>query len=1380
MRVNEVRSRATALAVATIAATGILSLVPAFGDPPARQSVTANLDSTNRHQALNGLDVFLPEGYRGPLPIKVRVDCIDRSATPALAVEVAVYGPDARLLNLTRRPEHGCDAYEVDLVGAGAPSGGGIAATGTATGTGARAGAEIGVGVHRSGPLAKDSQLKEPAVFVFNPVHGNWTEAKPFKPATAEPQRLYATLAEGRQRIIGGVIALPETQQAEPAKSSPVSLAKPLQQVNPADGYLAIDRIEPDSKGAYSVALPLLLRPSRGPGPSISIRYSSQGAPGVLGRGWDLAISSIEVRGSSPIYHPDYETEDYALDGMDLIALDNFGTEIQPLYKGGPILPRVVGTRVFRLRNNTGGLIVRRYGAAPGSYYWEIWDPHAHVTKLYGGRLDSQGNRFEFSSDGNGLLRQRLSSGSSTRDVIGQWGLTQEFDNQRARNGAEYAYHRSETTARDCASSWGACKAALRLDWVEYNKAFAAPAGSVLESGVTRLSFEWSERPTARFNSDGRLGFLRTYEFWLDKLHVLYRPDKSAVVGVRPDGYAVFAEHAFSLEDSHACLNFDAVLASYSVAANPRYDGAKSALEIQKFTFDYEGQRFGNGGGCNRPWQDKLSSGTFGDLPEPAGGTFAFPSKLLSDLGFGALAKQSLLGTSRTEETGASLYVGIGPVGRESAKEITVGFKGGVNFSKSQGNSILIDVTGDGIDDIVYKSGQGLRYCAGERDPAPPHVVAYPAQRCGDIEGINEFSVSNASTVSAGVEYYPGFSTFAGVGFNSSDSDTYVYFTDRDGDGLLDLVSYGQVFYGQGEDRANKIVRFLPRSSLTPPIPGDVAPHKLQARLPLDVRDTIRDIEAKLEAVTRRLRTLNYTQTTIAWEAPLDGSVTIAGQFVAGTSTPDPDNAGALGQDFGPMQFKALHDEVRGYQTTYIDDRFNCRLWVWDEACHEIYSDPFNPHYARQRTQIGFIDVPAPRVQVALSQKNNPPAASVVVCAEAPQAADGFDLAALPIAAPCQPADGGGKLIQVKAGDVLYLTYSVHPHFNKWLKPTARIAYARVTDDPAFAIFKAGDPNKVLASLGCNWQETVVGPGADCLLARQTRYEFDLLTGTVASAPGETAGLPPGQERKLEGRFEIPADLVRDYRIFFDVLAARVPDTGVETRPDPANLPPFSNTRPATSLRRLFRQEVSADCGALTGSCTVDIAPQCDPAATNDCTTFATDPASQFLLAARIVVEHRAGGSALQVRNIDQRLSALSWRKPPQVTSVLVDPDGKPKASGARMAVYLPIAMGDPDLEYLRVEEGKFANPDTKLTDQVPEPGTIDFKDLMTDERRNVELARLRQTVGLCDFATEIMGFLGSHFSANGQPYAEDYMAFWKAKVDSCESCLRLSRHRLS
>ncbi len=98
-------------------------------------------------------------------------------------------------------------------------------------------------------------------------MHGNWTESKAFVPSDQEPEHVYATLTERHQRIIGGVIAVPDSLQSEPARSAPSWLANSLDKINPASGYLGIDRIDPDSKGAYTVNLPLLLRPSRGPGP---------------------------------------------------------------------------------------------------------------------------------------------------------------------------------------------------------------------------------------------------------------------------------------------------------------------------------------------------------------------------------------------------------------------------------------------------------------------------------------------------------------------------------------------------------------------------------------------------------------------------------------------------------------------------------------------------------------------------------------------------------------------------------------------------------------------------------------------------------------------------------------------------------------------------------------------------------------------------------------------------------------------------------------------------------------------------------------------------------------------------------------------------------
>ena len=1227
--------------------------------------------------------------------------------------------------------------------------------------------------------LRDERRLADPRVFVFNPVHGNWTEAKPYAAAKPDAQHVFATLAEQNQRIIGGVIALPDSLRSEPAATTRASLTEPLAQVSPTSGYLAVDKVEPDNKGSYAVSLPLMLRPSRGPGPSFAVRYSSQGATGVLGRGWDLVVSSINVRGPSPLYNPSYETEDYILDGMDLIALDAQGRDMPPIYKGGPIIPRIVGERLFRLHNNSSGLMVKRVGASPGTYHWQTFDPHSHVTRLYGAALDDK--MTPRATPDNGSLRGLIVENGVQRPVVGQWGLTQEFDNQPARSGARYSYSQSEPSHRTCDASWqNACTPALRLDWVEYNLAFGPTGGSVPTSGTTRVVFQWTPRKPERFISDGRLGFFRAQEWWLASIDVLYRPEARNVwlAALKEDArtpgaeYALFARHRFVLTDDNsptsACMNFDTVLDRYAVDANNGYDQVKAA-ETQEFRFSYEGQKSGTQGGCERTWPTGTSPEHTGDLPASAvDGRIGFPSQLLKDAGLGRLASRSMLGTSRTEETGASLYVGVGLCCDTSSKDVTVGVKGGTDFTKTEGNSTLVDVTGDGIDDLVFLDGKVLKYCAGVRDPDPAgnHAIDYPPERCGTIEGIDEFAVSSSETQSAGVEFYPGFTTFAGIGVNRSQNDAYVYFTDVDGDGLVDLVAYGQVFYGLGEDRDRKVVRFARKRGLTPPLPGHVDAASLQSHAPPDVRETVRRIETRLAATSRRLRQLDFSQTTVTWEAPLDGVIRITGTLTRGIAKVDPANAGGLDANFGPRQFESLYNAVNAYQHDYIDRREACELWSDEERCHATASNPFEPHYqGASKAEIGFIKTPEPDVQLSLFRRHQIGlGGEVVPCSTAIRLSDTFDLGGIEIEKDCRPEAGTDRQIRVQAGDVVSLTYSVHPHFRQFEKPSYKIAYDKVDDDPLFNLFKQGDPRHLIAGLGCAWKDEGGGDaGTPCLLAKQTRYEYDLHTAALTSSPGSLARLPAGYGRKIGGRFELPAELARDYHVYFDVMAAERPVPAGEHRPDPTDDAQLTwRNVPVPNLLRLYRQDVTSGCATSGNPCVVDIDPPCDPSSTAACNAFEKG-SEDNVVATRLSVEHKSDGGASPVRHIDAQLAALTWRIPPHVS---VTPWRDAAGPAAPIAVYLPISMGDPDLEYRRVEQGTFANPDNNLEEH-DHPGPIDFRDIVSDERDNVRLARTRQTIGLCGFAKEIYGFLDARFTENGQPYTPSYLDYWRNKIDA-------------
>ncbi|WP_224543685.1 SpvB/TcaC N-terminal domain-containing protein [Mesorhizobium sp. CA16] len=1346
-------------------------------------------------------------------------------------IDPDLYGENAHLINLTKRPEHSCSSYQISAASLPGVDYGRTSAVASAS--------TIGVAVHTADLVGENDSSSTPSVFTFNSVYGNWAEAKSFTPPNREPNKAYATLNEQSQRVIAGVVALPETLQAEPATNQQSSIAKPLDQVSPDDGYLKIGGVEPDSKGAYSVDLPLLLRPSRGPGPSFSVRYTSGGATGVLGRGWDLSFSSVEVRGPSPIYHPDYETEDYLLDGTELIALDGDGRDIPPLYKGGPIIPRVAGERVFRLRNNSSGLIVRRRGNDPNNYFWEVWNPNTQVTRLYGAKLQHDGS-LAIDETSNAQLRGVVRfSGGHGNTVIGQWGLTQEYDNQPARSGSTYSYEHTDKGARCQSASWGGeCWASLRLKAIDYNQAFGGTLDgggkwvpiSGWERGATTVLFDWEERELARFISDGRLGFLQAQEFWLRQINVVYAPasDNSwlsaanqtvAVMAkeLRPadraagakaengvlksiEGKVVFSSHAFVLGDEDApCMNYERVLKAYRVWANPLVDGplahanAKAPRdEVQTFSFDYKGETK-VGGACTAQWADEpqnVEASMAGEIglnaPE---GKLDFPTALITDLGLDLLQQRSLLGTGRTKETGGSLYVGVGPNdGRLTSKPITGGIKGGTTFTKSESNSTLVDVTGDGIDDILYRGVNGLRYCAGQRDPADKFRMSY--KRCGRVVGpadspIEEFSSSDTSTLSVSAEGFFPANSFAAVGFNQSENSTDIYFTEQDGDGLVDLVTHGRVLYGQGEERpatGEPVVRFLPSRALTPPVPGQIAKSIIQARVPTQLRETIRLVETRLAQISRKLEQLSYSQTTLSWESPLDGIVSIGGKLefdsVESSSDVWPDDIlqaeGALPRSklaFTPSEFAALPAKVKPFADN-VAAKAKCLTWTDEPACHQQVSDPFTPGYdAPVPAGFDFIHTPPSFLQVSIFRKAAGGVASPCTPNEPiPERPDSLDLATINFVADCQPATeqlgfvGDGrraKLIRVAAGDVIHVTFSVHPHFGKRIRPELKLTYEDVDGDPVFRFLKygaltnGGTREGIEKAIRCSWKDPAPVKANDaCRLAGLTRYTFDLSAGALTSSPGSQAVLPKGIERAMRGAFTFP-DLRQNYDVFVDLVGAETTDNDASRTVVPDGPP-------------LKRIDASTSC--TNGECQVDISTFCTwTKPSTPCIDILNENTS-YVLALRLTILHK--GTQIAARDLNTDLASLRWSEAPAIVSKFTETTSSDKpnltAKGQdKTIVYLPVTMGDPDLEFARIKDGRFDNPDNGLEeDKGPPFKRINFAQIQDMEDQNVELARKRQTVDLCRFAREIATFLEGRIDPHASPFATDFSGYWTSQLD--------------
>lgn len=1326
------------------------------------QSVT--LSSDLRRSSAFGLE-FEYVGQLGEgAEIEVFVECLAEEATPELTLGSSTGSSSEKLINTTSSSSD-CASFKISTSAVGA------------------AVRHINFGIATDG-IATQS-LGPSSIFIFNAVEGNWTKAEAHRPNQNDPTKAYTTLTEQTVQAISGLVVSPDLPTSEPF--SPQSLSETLESVDPLQGLLHIQRPNPNTTGQLSVELPLLLRPSRGPGPSFKITNSSAAGVGVLGRGWGLQISSIQVRGPSPIYHPDFETEDYLLDGQELIALDADGKEIPPLYKGGPILPRVDGVRVFRPRNATQPLIIRRYGSGPDGYFWEVWNPGNRVTQLFGAVLD--GTTIVEDTQSQSVLTAVMPIEGTTRSVSGKWGISQEFDNQPARSGARYTYHLDDA----CDTTLPVhCSQNLRIKRITYNEAFSHELSGLQKSGVTNVDFIWSPRSKERFITNARLGFLVANQHWLSDIEVHYPAgdDLLWLTGQELSSAAnaeniLYARHSFDLSaGDNACMNFERVLSSVTVEANPIYDtaagptstanrdlldGAEGLHDRQVFEFSYVGQD-----DCPDDnilvWDEHNLTNPL--QAEDASSGIGFPDGLLSSLGLDVLTQTSLLGESNTDETGASIYVGIGPVGDTSDKAFTGGIKAGLSFIKSRGGSTLIDVTGDGIADVLMRTSNGLKYCAATR--APDGTISYRSgTECGNVHGLNDIAISSSSTQSFGVEGYHPVGFF-GVGHNSASSNTYVYPTDRDGDGLTDFAVYGRVLYGQGETCPTPdtcFVQFSSESALTPPLPGQNGEATAllllenENRKPPGFAEAIDRMRQALDGLRKRLDKLSYSQTSIAWQVPLAGAIQLEGQFEldATAQTPDGDKLVANGlRDFPGLRQRALAFDQ------FIND------------CSEFPELPHCPNAVPAGHTIFFPSTPAAviRLDVSRSRKGtgNEYVEALETCGalELPRG-ENFSLADLLTTSTCARTTDLGPVLDVEAGDVLYLTYSVHPDFTGSLLPGAQFEYRDFKPfgqsepiaknrDPTFDMELMHGNFDVRDVLSCTWRDQFPGSTVetDCLLNKQNRYTHSLANGFLSANASANALIPKSSKRAISGTFLISRELTQDYQIYLDLKG----------------LPQSRGNIRAADLPVVLQQDITNTCSSGSEAlCEVNLNLICQ---TNQatCDGFFADDAEPWRISLSLKIEHVQFPGRL-AKNTDGRLTSLNWRAPPRLTTEITEvTPSTPQppytaqqgslitgTASKTVAFYLPIAAGSEDLEYRRIEHGKFVAPNDSLNEGSPNLDEIDLSKIIDDEISNVSLTRGRQLARLCGFAAEIINFLELRDTSSTVPFAPSRVEFWREKL---------------
>ncbi|MEO8795003.1 MAG: SpvB/TcaC N-terminal domain-containing protein, partial [Daejeonella sp.] len=227
--------------------------------------------------------------------------------------------------------------------------------------------------------------------------------------------------------------------------------------------------------------------------------------------------------------------------------------------------------------------------------------------------------------------------------------------------------------------------------------------------------------------------------------------------------------------------------------------------------------------------------------------------------------KHSLVSSTEGSTTGISYRLGIGlATNAGSLKGFTVGGHGGNSWGTSDTAAILEDLDGDGLPDKVFKNKDGVYY---RKNLAGSGQLAF-----GELQEINisDVGFSKSTSFNWGVDLNL---KFGNIGYDQqrSTNKTKAYFMDFNGDGLIDFVRNGQVYYNRLE---NGIPTFKTSSTGTPsPVFGGG-----NVTIPGVSTIPIEEIEKQnpLHDVVRM------------WEAPVKGIISISHQYqLVQESTPE-------------------------------------------------------------------------------------------------------------------------------------------------------------------------------------------------------------------------------------------------------------------------------------------------------------------------------------------------------------------------------------------------------------------------------------------------------------------------------------------------------------
>ncbi|HBG69166.1 MAG: hypothetical protein A2W93_07790 [Bacteroidetes bacterium GWF2_43_63] len=545
----------------------------------------------------------------------------------------------------------------------------------------------------------------------------------------------------------------PQTQAFTPTSMKDMKYADPIAHIN------MMSPPQANNSGTANLSLPIQVPAGRqGMQPQLAITYNSEGGNGWLGVGWGMNTPSISIdtRWGVPLYSSSFETEEYFVNGQQIIQLEisaNDTTRDTVLHMSRSRV-RASGDINFSYRVEGAFDKIIRHGSSPSTYWWEVIDKQG--TQYYYGKYSSDPG-----VNLNCVLRQ---PGTNS---IAHWALAEVRD----LYGNYVKYNYQIVTHSGTPGSGGKQIYPQSIVYTGFGNT----------DGLYSVNFVY-DAGRDDYQISGRYGFLEVTDRLLSHINISF------------DGQYI---RSYGIKYKTGAYNKNLICAIADITDSTQHGVTKQETcetldtmhipGVKVHTFQYyeeEGLEF-------RSVIDTL-------FTQPEYSETLFEGDYID-------TETQGIGRSKGTTTGIGGSISLGLGTNILSKSNSIGLNINTSVGTLKEKIQILDINGDGIPDKLERNGNSYNLYKGSLDSNKELVFSTTPHNLNTLPNLGRnwnYSRGIGAEIQANL---PSINGSASISKNWTDQYTSSYFADINADGYIDYVDDNKIYFNKPNTSNNPV-----------------------------------------------------------------------------------------------------------------------------------------------------------------------------------------------------------------------------------------------------------------------------------------------------------------------------------------------------------------------------------------------------------------------------------------------------------------------------------------------------------------------------------------------------------------------------------------------